>query len=169
MKKPSGLVPSMPDHPRQWGGEGTIFTGGQGCGFQPLPHSQPFCLHMPSVIAFVELLSGKTLKCIFLVTEAHHWGAIPWSPRTTLGGNTASINFSRAGVWLSRQPQGLEEYLPCDQALPSSTCSLFFFLFTSVVAVYGGSQARGQIRAAAASLHHSHSNTRSEPRLQPML
>ena len=27
---------------------------------------------------------------------------------------------------------------------------------------YGGSQARGRIRAAAASLHHSHSNARSE-------
>ena len=29
--------------------------------------------------------------------------------------------------------------------------------------VYGGSQARGLIRAAASSLHHSHSNARSEP------
>ena len=32
---------------------------------------------------------------------------------------------------------------------------------------YGGGQARGQIRATAASLHHSHSNARSKPRLQP--
>ena len=31
---------------------------------------------------------------------------------------------------------------------------------------YGGSQARGLIRAVAASLHHSLSNTGSEPRLQ---
>ena len=28
---------------------------------------------------------------------------------------------------------------------------------------YGGSQARDRIRAAAAVLHHSHSNARSEP------
>ena len=28
---------------------------------------------------------------------------------------------------------------------------------------YGGSQARGRIRAVAAGLHHSHSNARSEP------
>ena len=28
---------------------------------------------------------------------------------------------------------------------------------------YGGSQARGQIRVAGASLHHSHSNMGSEP------
>ena len=32
---------------------------------------------------------------------------------------------------------------------------------------YGGSQARGRIGARAASLHHSHSNARSEPRLWP--
>ena len=34
--------------------------------------------------------------------------------------------------------------------------------------VYGGSQARGQIGAAAAGLRHDHSNTRSEPYLRPM-
>ena len=33
--------------------------------------------------------------------------------------------------------------------------------------IYGDSQARGLIRAVAASLHHNHSNARSEPRLQP--
>ena len=32
-----------------------------------------------------------------------------------------------------------------------------------VKSAYGGSQARGQIRAVAAGLCHSHSNTRSEP------
>ena len=32
---------------------------------------------------------------------------------------------------------------------------------------YGSSQARGQIRAVAASLHHSHSNDRSKLHLQP--
>ena len=31
---------------------------------------------------------------------------------------------------------------------------------------HGGSQARGQIRAAAAGLHHRHSNAGSEPCLQ---
>ena len=33
--------------------------------------------------------------------------------------------------------------------------------------VYGGYQARGQIQTTAASLHHSHSNARSEPCLWP--
>jgi len=39
--------------------------------------------------------------------------------------------------------------------------SLFFFLFRASPATYGGSQARGRIGAAAANLHHSHSNTGS--------
>ena len=42
----------------------------------------------------------------------------------------------------------------------------FFFRATSVA--YGGSQARGHIGAAAASLHHSHGNVGSEPRLRPI-
>ena len=46
----------------------------------------------------------------------------------------------------------------------------FFCLFAlswAAPAAYGGSQTRGLIGAAAASLHHSHSNTRSELHLQP--
>ena len=49
---------------------------------------------------------------------------------------------------------------------------IFFFLalfrlFRAVPAAYGGSQARGSIRAVAAGPRHSHSNTGSEPLLQP--
>ena len=44
----------------------------------------------------------------------------------------------------------------------------FFFLFMATPMAYGSSQARGWIGAAAAGLCHSHSNARSEPRLQPM-
>ena len=50
---------------------------------------------------------------------------------------------------------------------------LFFFLvflfclYRAALAAYGGSQARGRIRAVAAGLCHSHSNARLEPRLQP--
>ena len=42
--------------------------------------------------------------------------------------------------------------------------SLSFF-FRAAPAAHGGSQARGQIGATAASLHHSHSSTGSEPHL----
>ena len=44
----------------------------------------------------------------------------------------------------------------------------FFFVFSRAAPVaYGGSQARGLIRAVAAGLHHSHSNAESEPHLRP--
>ena len=47
---------------------------------------------------------------------------------------------------------------------------IFIFVFFCPIA-YGGSQARGLIGATAASLHQSHSNTRSELglRLTPQL
>ena len=35
------------------------------------------------------------------------------------------------------------------------------YIFKTVLEAYGNSQARGQIRAAAAGLHLSHSNARS--------
>ena len=37
-----------------------------------------------------------------------------------------------------------------------------FFLFRPAPAAYEGSQTRGQIRAVATGLHHSHSNARSK-------
>ena len=43
---------------------------------------------------------------------------------------------------------------------------IYFLSFYALVA-YGGSQTRGLIVATAASLHHSHSNARSKPHLQP--
>ena len=43
----------------------------------------------------------------------------------------------------------------------------FIYLFRATPSAYGGSQARGRIGAIAAALHHSHTNTRSEPCLRP--
>ena len=40
---------------------------------------------------------------------------------------------------------------------------LFIFPFTTAPVAYGSSQDGGQIGAAAASLHHRHSNAGSEP------
>ena len=45
--------------------------------------------------------------------------------------------------------------------------NFFFFFFRAGTLAYGSSQARGRMGATAAILHHSHSNTGSEPRLQP--
>ena len=44
---------------------------------------------------------------------------------------------------------------------------LVFCLFGDCTHSDGGSQARGQIRGTAASLHHSHSNAGSKPHLPP--
>ena len=46
-------------------------------------------------------------------------------------------------------------------------CFFVLSLFRATPVTCGGSQAKGRIRATAASLHHNHSNIRSEPRLQP--
>ena len=43
----------------------------------------------------------------------------------------------------------------------------FFLLFRAALRAYGGSQARSPIRPTVTSLHHSHSNARSKPCLQP--
>ena len=42
-------------------------------------------------------------------------------------------------------------------------------LFRAAPAAYGSNQARGQIKATAASLYHSHSNAGSKLRLRPTL
>ena len=38
-------------------------------------------------------------------------------------------------------------------------CFICLFVFRAMPTAYGSSQARGRIRAVAAGLHHSHSNT----------
>ena len=45
---------------------------------------------------------------------------------------------------------------------------IYFVFFRAAPAAYGGSQARGLLRTAAAGQHHSHGNARSEPPLQPI-
>ena len=45
----------------------------------------------------------------------------------------------------------------------------YFFHITAATAAYGSFRARGWTEGVAASLQHSHSNTRSKPHLQPLL
>ena len=47
------------------------------------------------------------------------------------------------------------------QLLVLHTFKKFFFCFRAALIAYGGFQARSQIGATAAGLHHSHSNTES--------
>ena len=48
-------------------------------------------------------------------------------------------------------------------------CLFVFGLFEAASVAYGGSQARDQIRAVAACLHNSHSNSGSEPHLWQLM
>ena len=63
--------------------------------------------------------------------------------------------------------QSLSSYLSSFGINFLSFSFLFFFFFWAAPTAYGGSQARGQIRAAATGLAHSHSNARSKLHLQP--
>ncbi len=60
-----------------------------------------------------------------------------------------------------------------DKLFPNNCCIyfiliyLFCFFFRATPAAHGGSQTSGQIGAAAASLHNSHSNLGSELHLLP--
>ena len=57
--------------------------------------------------------------------------------------------------------------MPIKDSLYSCSFYFYFLLFRATLMAYGGSQARGLIRATSASLHYNHSNTGSEPHLQP--
>ena len=52
--------------------------------------------------------------------------------------------------------------------MPLVPSAFIFFLCRATPEAYGGSQARGQMGATAAGLHHSHSHTGSKPQLRPM-
>ena len=58
-------------------------------------------------------------------------------------------------------PSFLPSYLPSFLLVCLSVC----LFYRDVPMAHGRSQAKGQIGATAAHLHHSHSNTGSEPRL----
>ena len=58
-----------------------------------------------------------------------------------------------------------DRHVLADSAFPQFSWKVILFLFFR--AAHGSSQAGVSIRAAAASLHHSHSNAESKPYLQP--
>ena len=100
---------------------------------------------------------------------------------TTAGGNAKCLtHWARPGMeptasWTLRWVFNLLSHnrnlyflfciLPC--ILYNFIFYFLFLLYRAASTAYGGSQARGPIRAAAASQHHSHSNAESEPCLRP--
>ena len=92
------------------------------------------------------------------------------SPKQELSGNITRRQFESSlgdrNTWghmlgLQQESKGL-------WFSPASSLSLFFCLFSATPVAYGSSQARDQIRAVAAGRHHSYSNARSKPYLQPI-
>ena len=77
------------------------------------------------------------------------------------------LGCSGPGKGCGHLSQGQSSPLPLQTHPPSSQMSSPLLLFRAVPTAYGGSQARGLIGATAASLHHSHSNARTEPHLRP--
>ena len=70
-----------------------------------------------------------------------------------------------ATTWMNLEDIMLSEI---SQSQKDKDCIiLFFFFFRATSAAYGGSQASSWIGAVAAGIHHSHSNSRSEPSLWP--
>ena len=65
-------------------------------------------------------------------------------------------------LWFSSRWVWMISHFICLIFDPRNTWFDFIFcLFRAAYVAYGGSQARGRIGAAASSLHHSHSNSRS--------
>ena len=113
----------------------------------------------------------------FLAKDAvFHWCKISFQDDSVIGQRTkASKSYntitSKRRTFPSILPNIMQSYalyfvlfsLPSFISFFLSVCLSFFLSGMA----NGGSQARGQIGAAAASLHHSHSNTRSKPHLWP--
>ena len=80
------------------------------------------------------------------------------------------LTFQERGCYLPAcDTQVTRSLLHTHTLIHSSSCAFgfCFCLFRAAPTASGGPQARSRIRAVAAGLRHSHSHTRSEPRLQP--
>ena len=90
-------------------------------------------------------------KNIFFLTDYYYFGACDHSNIISGGNFYNCLQFLVNSLWFVV----LFIYL------------FIFGLFRAVLAAHGGSQGRGRIGAAAASVCHSHCNARSKPCLQP--
>ena len=78
---------------------------------------------------------------------------------------SGSLLYPVALLWAANQTWFLQLIL--DSSYIFLSLFFFSFFFRASPVAYGNSQARGQIGAAAAGLHYSHSNMTSKPCLQP--
>ena len=138
--------------------------------FLPLP---PDTAHLPSAIT-VGQGQGQGPACETLLPHEGQVGNFYgiWILHQIEGNViTFSLNLVQLlGGWdgskMVQRPGVREANTVC---LGSFFRPFFLFLFMATPVAYGSSQAEGGIGAAAASLHHSHSHTGSEPHLRPTL
>ena len=114
-------------------------------------------------------LSWQTPPCSFSQTQAFysvalaHRQAVPIMSISEVSG----INYRMQKNL--KHMHDLEKKAHTEKINKNQMCMMMmiFFFFRALHSAYGSSQARSQIRAIDASLCHSHSNARSEPRLRP--
>ena len=82
-----------------------------------------------------------------------------------LSAETHNVKKNKISVPLGTRSPEVERRWGNIVPLPLFPVSFFFFFLTAAPAAYRSSQARVRTGAAAASLHHSHGNTRPEPLL----
>ena len=133
----------------------------------------PFPLHNSGARETrVPLVTRKTQAQV-LARSFTMWRSLPATPSVFVYGNLLEYH---------RRPQAPRSWhltvaVPPDprkgplwkgQAFSSSySIRRFVCLFRATPSAYGSSQARGPIGAVVTGQHHSNSNARSEPRLQP--
>ena len=103
------------------------------------------------ILEKLSYIHTKTCKCFFiqiLLVIAKNWKQ---SNFPTIGELLSKLVYSSHELLLTKEDQ----------------ITVFLFAFQAAPAAYGSSQARGQIGAAAAGLHHSHSIMRSQLCLWP--
>ena len=128
------------------------------------------------------LLCVCVCVCLFRAVPAANGGSQARGPiRVTAAGLHHSHNNARSKPRLRPTPQLMPmlDPLPTDKDQPTTSRFLVGFVSTAprqeplsffiraTPAAHGGSQVRGPIGAVASGLQHSHSNSGSEPSLQP--
>ena len=105
----------------------------------------------------------QAARHFFQVVLASHFTLFHWPKASHVAKPRSSVGRYDPRAWI----QGRELLWPFFQNLEYQYDLFIYFAFRATPSTYGSSLARSRNGAAAASLHHSHNNARSEPCLRP--